>query len=269
MGFSQENGYIPESVEQIIDWLRVKVNELFNTSYTPETFEGTNWYKMSYAWAQRMQESEIKTAEIFLKLQQYIAFIQDRISRPVNTAPGIVEKMKAEGWEASVKPVTLLDAGQISIAVDVDETKPEYPAQKETILNLISQITVGGTVTNGTETGNVVISNGQSFEYKFFLPNRIATQLRLTITESENNQNTIPSDEEIRDLLVEKISSIYRLGKNFEPQTYFTVEDAPWASQVLLEYSINGGANWSDDIYDADFDDLLTFGLEDILVILE
>lgn len=268
MSFSQDNGYTPETIEQIMEWLMGQVNNLFSTNYTTATFVGTNWYKFSYAWAQRMQANEIKTAEIFLKLQKYIEVISEKISRPVNTAPGIIEKMLSEGFKASVKPIANVDAGLVSICVDTDDSAPDYPIKKQAICNLISRITVGGTVSQGTETENIVISNGQSFPFKFFLPNRIAALLRLTITESENNQKVIPGDEVIRDFLISKIESIYALGKNFEPQTYFTTEDAPWSQAVLLEYSINSGASWSSSVYDADFKDIFTFDLDDVSIIL-
>lgn len=268
MGFSQENGYTPETIEQIMDWLMGQINELFSTNYTTATFAGTNWYKQSYAWAQRMQKNEVKTAEIFLKLQLYIKVISDKISRPVNTAPGIVEKMGDEGYLASVKPMILADRGLVSICVDVDNTAPTYPATKTALCKLISRITVGGTVTQGTESEDVVISNGQSFPFKFFLPNRIPVQLRLTITESENNQKVIQDDETIRDFLIAKIKSIYNLGRNFEPQTYYTVEDAPWSEAVLLEYTLDEGENWTSAVYDSNFDDLFTFDLDDVNVIL-
>lgn len=268
MGFSQEQGYVPETIEQIMDWLMGQINSLFSTNYTTATFQGTNWYKFSYAWAQRMQANEVKTAEIFLKLQKYISVISDRISRPVNTAPGIVEKMKNEGYLASVKPMTEAERGKISICVNVDETLPTYPETKLAICQLISRITVGGAVTQGTESEDIVISNGQPFPFKFFLPDRIPVLLRLTITESENNQKIILDDETIRDFLIAKIGSIYSLGKNFEPQTYFTVKDAPWAESVLLEYSLDDGANWLSVVYDANFDDLFTFDRDDVLVVL-
>ncbi|WKV32919.1 hypothetical protein MAC3UK_0032 [Bdellovibrio phage MAC3UK] len=269
MGFSQENGYVPETIEEIMDWLMGQINSLFSTNYTTATFAGTNWYKQSYAWAQRMQRNEVKASEIFLKLQQYIAVISDKISRPVNTAPGIVEKLGDEGYLASVKPMTEADRGLISICVDVDNTKPDYPATKTALCKLISRITVGGAVTQGGESEDVVISNGQSFPFKFFLPNRIPVQLRLTITESENNQKVILDDETIRDFLIAKIKSIYNLGKNFEPQTYFTVEDAPWSQTVLLEWSDDAGDNWNSTVFEAEFDDLFTFDLDDVNVILQ
>ena len=74
MSFSQENGYIPVDIATIMLSLMNFTNLNFGTTYTVETFVGTNHYKFLYGAAQKMQENEIKTAEIFLRLQQYILF---------------------------------------------------------------------------------------------------------------------------------------------------------------------------------------------------
>lgn len=389
MSYSQENGYLPVTVETILGSIMEYLNIQFQTSYTYDSFIGTNHYKFFYALAQRVQSGEVKTSEIFVKLQQYIAITNERISRPVNTNPGIVEKFAAyrstlitSGLIAAVKPMIDADAGKVHIAVDVFEgerskgnveitvfanlvsgtadtisiagttftaqagaatpgtatfqaatsnnatatslatqinahatlsplvkavasgakvlltarhggtagnayalvyvsngsvgatvsgatmadgtTNADYAAMKTEINTLISQITVGGTVTQGTEVSTIVLSNGQSFDFKFFLPDRKATKLRLTITLSENNQVVVGSPDEIKERLIANINSRYRLGRNFEPQRYYSVVDAPWASQVLLEYSLNDGVTWSSAVYDAAYNELFEIGLDDI-----
>lgn len=267
MSFSQENGYIPVSIETIMSSLMAGVNAQFGTTYTTETFVGTNFYKYFYALAQRVQSNEIKTDEIFIKLQNYMEYINARISRPVNTNPGIVDRFLAEGFIASTKPMIEADAGKIHICVDTDETALDYEDVKLAICTLISQITVAGAVTVGDQSETIVLSNGQAFDFKFALPNRIATKLKLTVSLSENNQVPISTPDDIKILLLQNMLTRYRLGKNFEPQKYFSVLDAPWAAAVVLEYSFDDGVTWSNAVYDAEYDDLLTFGLEDITLI--
>lgn len=280
MGYAQDTGYTPQSIESILEAFRLNVNASFNTAYTPENFVGTNHYKYFYAAAQLYQNNEIKTSEIFAKLQQYFTIMNARISRPVNTPPGIIEKMGAEGYVASVKPMIDADAGKISICVDTDEDADDYADVKEEICTLISQITVLGAVTQGTESENIVLSNGQSFAFKYFLPNRIKIGLRLTITLSENNQNVIAGPDVTKTRLIVNIAARYALGKNFEPQKYFEIDpDAPWAQSVLLEWTddltetspgvweIDMGATWHDEVYDADFDELFEPDLTLVLLV--
>ena len=263
MAYSQESGYIPSSVETILQSLMTNINTQFGQSYTWETFQGTNFYKYFYALAQKYQENEVKTAEIFLKLQGYFEEINAIISRPVVTSPGIIEKLAAEGYVASVKPMIDADAGKCHICIDVDDTDPDYETEiKPAICELISQIVVAGVVTQGAEVETIVLTNGQSFDFKFDLPNRIEVRLRLTISVSENNQVVIGDPDETKLLLLQNIAARYSLGKNFEPQRYFSVLDAPWAGSVLLEWSDDDGATWSSAIFDADYDELFDVALE-------
>jgi len=386
MSYSQENGYVPLTIPDIMAALRTNINTQFSTTYTAETFEGTDFYKYFYALAQRMQENEVKTSEIFAKLTQYFEIINAQISRPVVTNPGLIEKLETEGYIASVKPMIDADAGKIHVCVDADdgvhstgnvtitdyadlvsgtddvvtvagvaftaqaaaatpgagtfqaatsnaataeslalqinshataslsvraravgavvtltavhggvagdsitlaytdndtnvgatvsgatltggEDNAEYEATRLDICTIISESTVAGAVTQGSEEESIVLSNGQSFDFKFNLPNRIETYLRLTITLSENNQVVIGNPDATKLALLANIGEKYRLGRNFEPQRYFSVVDAPWASQVLLEWSDDEGATWYDDIYDANYDDLFEIDLANVTLV--
>jgi len=267
MSFSQEAGYIPAPLEAIIDEIREGINERFGTNYQAENFVGTNWYKYSYAVAQRLQRSEIKTSEVFSKLQDYINLTNLRIQRPVATNQGLIEAFERKGYVASVKKAIVEDAGLVHVCVDVDETADDYAEKKLEICTVLKDSVALSMVTVGTEEEAIVLTNGQSFDWKYSLPNRIPTLLRLTITTSVNNQFFIQSPEWVKDRLLDNIRRMYRLGKNFEPQTYFTVVDAPWAGIIELAYSINDGADWLTTVYEADYDDLLTFSLADTTLI--
>lgn len=267
MSFSSESGYTPSSIETMMLSVMNNVNTQFGTSYTAETFLGTNFYKFFYALIQRLQENEVKTSEIFLKLQEYFTITNEAISRPVVTNPGLVEKLETSGFVASVKPPLEADAGKVHVCVDTDELAVDYDEKKLEICEIIKDSTVAGVVSMGTETESIVLSNGQSFDFKFNIPNRIEVLLRLTITLSENNQSVIEAPEDVKLKLIQNIAAKYRLGKNFEPQRYFSILDAPWAESVLLEWSDDDGANWYDTVYDADYDDLFVILLENITLV--
>jgi hypothetical protein len=271
MPFSQTEGYIPLTVEELMDFVMENVNDEFDETYTTESFIGTNFYKFYYALIQRLQESEVKSSEIFLKLQQYIALTNERISRPVVTPPGLIERFAVDDFIASIKPMIDADAGKIYICLDktVDdgdwEDDDDYDADKLVACGIIRDSVAAGIVSQGSEVETLVLTNGQSFDFKFNLPNRIATMYKLTITVSENNQVLIDDPETVKQRLLDNILERYALGKNFEPQKYFDInDDAPWAESVLLEWSDDAGMTWFDDVYDADYDDLFTVLLEDI-----
>lgn len=390
MSFAQENGYTPRSFNELMDLLRQGVNTQFGTSYTTESFVGTNLYKYFYQLVQMAQENEVKTAEIFQKLQQYIALTNEAIQRPSVSNPGLLEAFASEDYVVSVRPATEATRGIIAICVDIAETvtgarargeievtsydalvdgsaddidvgsttfvaqagaatpgdatfqaassnaataaslaaqinahataktevraravgnfvyleavqpgtagnslalvytdnnpssagiavsdatleggtaaSAQWPDVKLEIATLIKNFVVAGLVSEGAQSQNITLSNGQEFAFKFGLPTRIPILLRLTASESENSAVTTPSDEAIRSEIFAQINARYRLGWNFEPQRYFNLEDAQWAQELVLEYSFDDGDTWTDNVYDAAFDEILTFGLEDIEV---
>lgn len=268
MSFSQDNGYTPVDFNTLMNFVREGINNQFGTSYTVDSFVGTNWYKFAYAIIQRVLLNETKTAEIFQKLQQYIRLTNEKIQRPSVSIPGLLDSFESKGYLVSVKPPIDADAGKIFIAVDVDDSEPDYVATKTEIAGLVKDFVAGGIVSQGTEVTTVVISNGQSFDYKFNLPDRIPVLLRLTASISENNLLSIPSDEIIRQKIFDNIRARYRLGWNFEPQRYFTLSDAAWAGEVELEWSDDAGITWNEGVFDAAYDELFTFDLEDIEVVI-
>jgi len=278
MGFSSESGYTPTSVTAMMTSVMNNINEQFGTTYTYETFVGTNLYKYFYALIQRLQENEVKTSEIFLKLQQYFTITNEKIARPVVTNPGLIEILETNGYIASVKKPLDEDAGKIFICVDkidpddVDtnwEDSDDYATDKLAVCNIIKDSTVAGAVTQGSESETIALTNGQSFDFKYALPNRIQVHLRLTITLSENNEVLVGDPDDVKLALLANVRARYAQGKDFEPQKYWAISDSPWASQVLLEWSDDDEDTYQSTVFMADFDDKFDVKLERIHLVEE
>lgn len=269
MSFSSNAGYIPLSIDQLMAVVRENVNTQFGLSYTETDFLGTNFYKYFYALIQRLQENEVKTSEIFLRLQEYFRTTNEKILRPNTTAPGIYDYFQSKGYFVSVKPPASDDAGKVYICVDVDDGDEDYAETKLELCQLVRDCVVAGIVSQGSEEETLTLSNNQSFTFRYNLPDKIPVLLQITLTLSENNQFSVQSPDWIKETLLANIQARYRLGMNFEPQRYFSVVDAPWASQVLLEWSDDDGENWHDEVYDAEYDEVFDFDLSDISVIEE
>jgi hypothetical protein len=266
MSFAENTGYIPSTIPELMSYVREGVNEQFGTSYDEETFLGTNFYKYFYALVQRLQLNEIKTSEIFLYMQQYFVTTNEEIRRPNTTHPGLLDIFEDAGYLVSTKAPADADAGKLYVCVDVDENADSYPAKKLEICTILKNSVVAGVVTQGSESESITLSNLQSFDFKFNLPTRIRTYLKLTITLSDNNTFSVGDVEDVKEALLANINARYRLGLNFEPQRYFSVLDAPWASAVLLEYS-DDNATWLSAVAALDYDELFTFSIADISVV--
>lgn len=269
MGFSAEAGYIPLEIDDIMDAIMAGVNSQFGTSYTSETFVGTGFYKFFYALAQRVQTNEIKASEIFLKVQTYFQNINAQIASPRVTPDGVIETMAAAGYVASVKPVIDGEQGEVRICVDPGHDGSPTFDEKAEIGGLVKSCVPAGIISIGSYEELITLSNGQQFGFQFSVPFRRDVQLQLTITLSRNNQSAIADPEDTKQRLLDNIAERYGLGRDFEPERYFTVADAPWASDILLEYKLDGDVDWRTEVYEAAFDDLLVFALEDIEVIEE
>jgi hypothetical protein len=216
---------------------------------------------------QRLQENEVKASEIFLKMQNYFRITNEMLARPNTTVPGLIDYFAAQGFSISVKQPLEAEAGELRVAVDLDELADDYAEKKTEFVNILKTCVPAGVVTIGDESEAVTLSNSQSFDFKFNLPTRIPILLRLTLNQSDNNQFLILTPEETAQLLYDNITERYRFGLNFEPQRYFSIIDAPWCASVLLEYSVDDGENWISTVGELAYDDLYTFALEDISVV--
>lgn len=244
MGFANDSGYTPATIDQLMLVVMNNVNTEFGTSYTSDTFLGTNFYKFFYALVQELQANEVKTSEIFLKLQDYFDLTNAAIDRPVVTNPGLAALFKTNGYIASIKPITDTDAGKLFVCVDVNTGDSNFAAEKLAINTLIMNSSVAGAVSQGAQTSAIVLSNGQTFTFKFDVPTVTNIHMRVTTTLSENNEFVIIDPTTQKQTILANVAAKYRLGLDFEPQRYYTVVDAPWAASVLVEYSIDGGSTY-------------------------
>lgn len=267
MSFEQDSGYTARTFEEFMDALRLGINTQFSTSYDSETFVGTNWYKYFYPLVQEALRNEIKAAEIFSKLQEYIASTNEEILRPTVSYPGLIDTFESEGFIASLRPPVGSLAGYMGVCVDTDESAGSYGEVRLQICNLLKDYVAAGMVFQGTETETLTLTNGQNFPFSYYLPTRIPIILKATLNVSENTQLTVPDDIAIRTQIFDAINERYQLGLNFEPERYANVDEFPWAASVLLEYSTDNGLNWESSVADLTFVELYTFGLEDIQIV--
>jgi hypothetical protein len=267
MGFSKENGYTPVPIDQMMVIVMGLINEQFGTAYTIETFVGTNEYKYFYALMQRLQENEVKTSEIFLKVQSYFRITNETLARPNTTVQGLIDYCATMDFDISVKPPIEAEAGELRVAVNLDDAALDFADKKIEFANILKTCVPAGVVTIGDETETVILSNAQSFDFNFNLATTIPILLKVTLVQSDNNLFTVLNPEEIAALLFENVNARYHFGLNFEPQRYFSVVDAPWAESVLLQYSVDAGGNWLSAVATLAYDDLYTFGLADITVV--
>lgn len=266
-----DSAYTPLSFDSIMASLMQGYNTQFGTSYTVETFEGTNAYKFLYAVAQRIMDAENDTAEIYSKLQDYLRTVNETIAIPKTPIEGLIQTFAENDLLVSVDDMTSGNAGTLSVCVNVDpeETDPDYDTVTlPKIIELLALNTSAGLAFDGTEEGNYTFSNGQTLGFAYHLPDITNITLRATISISVNNRYSVDHEADVKAKIIANMAALYGLGMDFEPKKYLDISrDAPYASSVLLEWSDDAGSNWHSTVFTAAFDDLFVLenGATDIV----
>ena len=104
MTYTVTNGYSPRSYETILAECVQVVNEQFGTSYTSQSFTGTNLWKYLYATIQGLMTVENNIAELGAKLQDYIRTQNEELIIPTSSENGFTALLQRElGLIASFK----------------------------------------------------------------------------------------------------------------------------------------------------------------------
>lgn len=239
MSYNVTNGYAPRDYETILAECVEVVNQEFGTNYTIQSFVGTNLWKFLYTTIQGLMTVENNIAELGVKIQDYIRTQNEELIIPRSSPDGIMQIIQDElGLVSSIKPVdTALNAGLIYLAVDIDNTSDDYADRKQQILNILHENMGAGLFYQGTETGTVTASNGQSFNYAYSLPTEVPLYIKIKVTVSENTTLFVETPTAIKAKFLNNFASKYRLGYDFEPQTYLCKEDLPFAGAIEIKYS--------------------------------
>ena len=246
MSYSVINGYAPRSYDDIMLTAVQAVNAEFGTNYTPQSFAGTNIWKVIYAVVQEIMTTENDISTLAEKMKQFISVQNEELYAPTSTIDGFTDLLKRElNLVGSIKPNEAADAGNLYLCVDVDNGLEDYPTIKQEILDLMHGHLVGGLVYHGTEAGTVTGTNGQSYSYAYSLPVQVGLKVKVTIDVSDNTLLKIPTTNEVKALFLKNFAERYRLGFDFEPQNYLCRDDVPFAGSILIEYSQDNGTNWA------------------------
>lgn len=268
MSFSVLNGYAPRSYDDILLTTVNAVNEEFGTNYTTQSFAGTNLWKVLYAAIQEIMTTENNIALLGEKMKQFISVQNEELYMPTSTIDGFTDLLKREmNLTGSIKPIDdPLDAGNLYLCIDVDNTLDDYATIEQHIFELMHRHLVGGLVYHGTETGTVTGTNGQSYSYAYSLPNTVSLMVKVTIDVSDNTLLKIPTTNEVKEIFLKNFKDRYRLGFDFEPQNYLCRDDVPFAGSILIEYSQDSGVTWDTDVLDLNYDEKVDLSDADVEV---
>lgn len=272
MSYTVTNGYTPQSYEAILSAVVSEVNNQFGTSYSNEQFEGTNIWKVFYTGIQELLKIENKISELSSKLQDYIRTQNEELLIQRSSVDGFIQGIEEElNIISSIRPIETEDeAGTLAVAVDLDSDSEDYSDKKNQIIERMHKWLTAGLFYEGTERGQVTATNGQEFEYGFNLPTETPLKINIRITVSDNKSLFVLTTNEIKEKFIANFKEKYRLGFDFEPQTYLCLDkDLPFASAYEVEYSTDGGSSYKNEVLKAMYDEKFVFGPDDVIVEVE
>lgn len=265
MSFSVINGYAPRDFDTLLAECVVAVNNEFGTSYTAQTFVGTKFWKFYYTQIQLAMSVENATAQLGVKLQDYIRTQNEALNEVKSSVDGFMLALEREnGYISSQKPTEEADAGHIYLAIDIDPLRSDYDDVKKEIFNVMHRYHTAGLFYEGTEQGQVVAVNGQSFNYAFELPMETLLKVKVTVTVSDNTTLFVESTNKIKERWLNNFKKLYRLGYDFEPDKYLTTDELKFASEIKTEYSTNGGTDWKSDVLDCLYNEKIVITEENL-----
>lgn len=266
--YSTSQGYLPRKFEDIVDSIRIRVNEKLGTSYTMSEFTGTNIYKTQYPAIQEAMAIENDLSQIFAKLLDYIDETNESINAPAIVRNSLIDRINKLGVECSLKKLSQGEAGNIFLCCNISTADDNYQYLANEIGKILRDFTAAGTVTNGTQEVSLQLANTQVETFKFSLATRTAILCRLTLKISRNNQYYIPTDDEAKDILLQNLKDLYHLGQDFEPEKYAEINrDFPCCSEVILEYSLDNGLTWSSNVAVLQYNQKYTVNRGDITIV--
>lgn len=274
MSFDVINGFEKQSFDDILAILTDAINQQFNTDYTVDTIVGSNHFKFFYGGLQLRMECDNKIAELGNKIVDYIRTINESIAQPVSSPDGTIRYFRENlGLTISLKPITQAsDAGKPAVCVDIDPTSTTFDSMKQQIFDALRLTQTEGLYWFNPSTsagareyrGESSALNGQALPYCFFVPETSTMDIRIMVTRSRESLAFQLNTAQIEALFIQNFNERYSLGKDFEGSVYLNVNDIAGASEVLVEWSTNGGSSWSSGIRDMNFDQKIILG--DIIV---
>lgn len=258
MPYNSKKGYVPLTFDEwMFNQFMPKINQRYKTSYTAETFVGTQWYDILYPLIQGLMEGDAEFADVWVKLTEFFDQVNARINNPACVPDGIIEEFERMGIVASLRPVTASTAGKIGVCIFADTSSQEMQAK---IAQVMTECVAGGIWPDGDKSAPAVLNNGQTITWRWCEPTEQELDLRMRVYYTNSQGRSLPTADEIAQDLREKIGQRYRYGTSFVPeQMYQTAIDAPYAVKLKLEWSVNNGDTWSSDIRTTPFNEKLIF----------
>ncbi|CAH1521254.1 Whole genome shotgun sequence [Vibrio owensii] len=250
MKWDSETGVQPDSFETIME---AYFNAFKNAdpkfeSLAYNTFVASDEYKVFYASVQVDMGIENVIAMLFIKMSEFIQSENLKINNPTTTPNALMEGLENNfGFKSSVKPMIEEESGKMHVAIDYT---PEPDLNYQIAKYMEQSAVVGSTYMVGDIAQDIVLRKGGIETYRWVQKTEQPLLFKLTIIKSRNSTAIVDNQDEIVSKFMANFEAFFWVGMDLEPEKYFEINrDAPYASDILTEYSFDDGENWSSEPY--------------------
>ncbi len=250
MRWDSEQGILPENFETHMG----RYNSAFINSRVEynaiayNQFVASDEYKVFYPCVQIDMYIDNVMAETFLKLAEFISTTNLHILNPTTTPNALIGGLLDKfGLRASVKQMTEENAGKMHVAIDYT---PEAELNYQIASYFEKTAVVASTYMVGDIEQDIVLDKGGIETYRWVAATDKVMRFRLRIKESRNSTAVVDTPETIVSLFLKNFTEFYWVGMDVEPERYFEINrDAPYAAEIITEYSLDSGETWESDPY--------------------
>ncbi|MFV0448057.1 MAG: hypothetical protein ACK5MF_06300 [Vibrio sp.] len=212
------------------------------------TFVASDEYKVYYAAAQIDMYADTVMAETFLKMSEFIQTANLKIENPTTTPNALIAGLREKfGLRSSVKQMIEADSGKMHVAIDYT---PSAQLNLKIAQYMESSCVVASTYMVGDIEQDIVLSEGGVETYRWVKATEQEILFRIRIRLSRNSTSIVDTPETVVRLFLENFDSYYWVGMDVEPERYLEINrDAPYASEIITEYTLDGGDTWQTDPY--------------------
>lgn len=254
MKWDSELGVIPEDFDTHIGrYYSAFVDsraEYNNIAYN--TFLASDEYKVYYPAAQVDMYADNIMAETFLKMSEFIQSTNLKISNPTTTPNALIAGLRQNfGLRSSVKQMTEADSGKMHVAIDYT---PDDDLNLQIAAYMESTCVVASTYMVGDIEQPIVLSEGGIETYRWVAATEQSMMFKVTLKVSRNSTAATDSPEVVQSKFLSNFDEFYWVGMDVEPEKYFEINrDAPYASDIITEYSIDDGESWETIPYESPY----------------
>lgn len=235
MAYSEEEGFVSRTVEEIKNAIRLAVNQETGSTYTEVTFTDSSWDRIANVLAQIMCQTEQTMSAGWDNVREYVNTTNQILGVPYASLLGLMDYFSNTlKIGIKIKQPTEAEAGQIFLALDL--TEEEFENRKDEITATLIDRSILNYYFVGSKSWIVKLPNGQDWRFACQLAEDVNVYLDIQITRSRKNESIALDANGVKELFLKNLEERLTVGDDGEWGKVLNLNDIPWAGNINIGY---------------------------------